>query len=365
MNKPLYEQIESDLKELISSGKISAGEKIPSVSNIRGKYDVSHITALRALKELANENYVEFVGGKGYFAKQSRDYKNGKTLHHAIACMLRPYRPITTYDNYFNEINQAVQRECMMKGFDTIYSKCNMPLEDHLPQEKALETIKETIIEIADKVDGFFIDDRIPDAILDSVMGKIQKPFVVINRKSNLSVDTIIPDNINGARQAAELCLKMNYENFILCSNLNPHNHTTERFDSFRETLLENGIPQNQIKSAGYNIGPYEDTLKEAESKINPELKNLIFTPSDSLARNLADSFTEQGVKFGEKIGIIGFEGMGYASMKKPHVATVNIHPENIGKKAVEILLGRISGALPERPSNRSVPSTLTIGETL
>ena len=364
MDKPLYEQIEDDIKELISSGAIPVGDKIPSVADIRKKYDVSHITALRALKRLASENYVEFVKGKGYFAKQLQD-KTVKPLRHSIACMLRPYRAMSLHDNYFNEINQSVQRECMLKGFDTVYPKCNIALEDHYPQSKVLEAITETMLELSNEVDGFFIDERIPDSILEPVLDKTQKPFVIINRSSSLAIDSVSPDNINGAKKAAEMSLKMTYENFILCIDLNNNIHNSERINSFREILLENGVNEDRINEVNSFVGPFEDTLEDVKGKLSSHLKNLIFTPDDSLSRFLVDSFVKMKIKLGIKTGVLGFNGTGYTDMKKPFLATVNIHPENIGPKAVEVLLGKINGSLFQSPCNYTVPSTLSIGDTL
>ena len=83
------------------------------------------------------------------------------------------------------------------------------------------------------------------------------------------------------------------------------------------------------------------------------------------MARDLADKFTYQGVQLGKDIGVLGFEGMGYATFKKPHISTVNIQSEKLGKKAAEVLIGRIKGENIKKTASYTVQSTFNIGETI
>ena len=51
----LYEGICADIKRLIAAGSLQPGERIFSLSQLRDSYQVSHITALRAKRELIGE----------------------------------------------------------------------------------------------------------------------------------------------------------------------------------------------------------------------------------------------------------------------------------------------------------------------
>lgn len=363
--KAKYETICEDIKQLIRNGDIKPGGKIPSVSMIREKYDVSHVTALRGLKQLFNQNYMDFVKGKGYYAKLSRDFLEEKQFTRSIACFLRPYRPITRHDNYYNKINTAVQCECMQRGYTTCYPSCDILLNEHHPSENALEIIKNTIMELLGEVDGYIIDERISDSVLSQVNSKINKPMIVVNRKSNLSMDSVIPDSVQGAERAVVLCIKLGYEKFILGRNTLFSSLSIERTDAFRNKLEISGIAEEMIHEFEYNITPYEETIKKIDALLDSKRKILIFAPTDAFARALADDFAQRGITLGDRVGILGFEGMGYATMNTPHVTTVNIHPEKIGQKAVDILIARINGENIESASNYVVQSTFNMGDTL
>lgn len=56
--KPKYLEIKNELKQQIITGKFHNGDRFYSESEIRKKYNVSSITAIRALKELVQEGYI-------------------------------------------------------------------------------------------------------------------------------------------------------------------------------------------------------------------------------------------------------------------------------------------------------------------
>jgi DNA-binding LacI/PurR family transcriptional regulator len=360
----LHEKITEDIKKLIVSEKIKYRGQIPSVNEIRKKYDVSHVTVLRVFKNLVNENYIERVNGKGYYAI-FRKRPLSQKLHGIVACMTRPFREDNLKDNYFNSINQAIQRTLMAKKFNVFYPSCNLSFADNLPDDSDLSLVKDFGIELVNKVDGFIIDERIPDAIITLIKNKVDRPIVLIGRNSSLDIDSVSPDNFNGASKAAELCVKMKYEYFCVARNALFSSNNAERTDAFIQSLKENNVPPEKIFCFDYNIEPYEKTFSLITENVTKGGKTVIFSPNDPFARWLTDKFDGKGIALGREIGIISFEGLGYSTIRKPHISTVDIHPSEMGKKAVEILLSRIYGTNCKRKQNHTVPTTLQIGATL
>lgn len=62
---PLYLQVEIDLKKRILSGELALGGDFPSASEICKTYGVSMITARRAMRNLAEKNYIVSYQGRG------------------------------------------------------------------------------------------------------------------------------------------------------------------------------------------------------------------------------------------------------------------------------------------------------------
>lgn len=66
-DKPIYEQITSQMKAQILSGALSCGEKLPSIRALANGLSVSVITTKRAYSDLEAEGFIETVQGKGSF----------------------------------------------------------------------------------------------------------------------------------------------------------------------------------------------------------------------------------------------------------------------------------------------------------
>ncbi|HCR4688952.1 TPA: GntR family transcriptional regulator, partial [Enterococcus faecium] len=67
MIKPKYLEIKQNLKQQIVTGQFHNGDRFYSESEIIKKYNVSSITAIRALKELVAEGYIVRYQGIGTF----------------------------------------------------------------------------------------------------------------------------------------------------------------------------------------------------------------------------------------------------------------------------------------------------------
>lgn len=68
--KPIYEQISSQVRAQILSGALKAGERLPSIRVLADGLGVSVITTKRAYSDLEGEGLVETVQGKGCFVSQ-------------------------------------------------------------------------------------------------------------------------------------------------------------------------------------------------------------------------------------------------------------------------------------------------------
>lgn len=69
-DKPIYEQIVSEIKTAILSGDLLGGEALPSIRTLAKDLRISNITTKRAYEELEKDGFIEAVASKGYFVKQ-------------------------------------------------------------------------------------------------------------------------------------------------------------------------------------------------------------------------------------------------------------------------------------------------------
>lgn len=66
-DKPIYEQIASQMKSLIMTGKLAEGQQLPSIRALANDLRISVITTKRAYADLEAQGFIETVQGKGSF----------------------------------------------------------------------------------------------------------------------------------------------------------------------------------------------------------------------------------------------------------------------------------------------------------
>jgi GntR family transcriptional regulator len=65
--KPIYEQITSQMKQMIISGELEAGALLPSMRSLAKELRISVITTKRAYEDLERDGFIYTVIGKGSF----------------------------------------------------------------------------------------------------------------------------------------------------------------------------------------------------------------------------------------------------------------------------------------------------------
>lgn len=64
---PIYQQIATQFKEDILSGKMKQGEYLPSIRGLAKDLRISVITTMKAYEELEKQGLITAVQGKGYY----------------------------------------------------------------------------------------------------------------------------------------------------------------------------------------------------------------------------------------------------------------------------------------------------------
>ncbi len=79
--KPIYEQITSQIKEMILTGELKPGDAMPSMRKLAKDLHVSVITTQRAYDELAKDGFIVTVPAKGSFVSaENQDFIREENL---------------------------------------------------------------------------------------------------------------------------------------------------------------------------------------------------------------------------------------------------------------------------------------------
>ena len=74
-SNPIYEQISDQIKALVMSGELQAGQAIPSIRSMARSLHISVLTVQKAYDKLQADGFIETTAGKGCFVSaQNQDF---------------------------------------------------------------------------------------------------------------------------------------------------------------------------------------------------------------------------------------------------------------------------------------------------
>ena len=88
--KPIYEQIASQIKNMIIIGELNEGDALPSMRVLAKELRISVITTKRAYEELERDGFIETATGRGSFvASKNTEFIKEEQLRRAEEHLLK------------------------------------------------------------------------------------------------------------------------------------------------------------------------------------------------------------------------------------------------------------------------------------
>lgn len=175
-------------------------------------------------------------------------------------------------------------------------------------------------------------------------------PLVLVDHHvPRCEVDSVLGDNLNGAREAVEQMITLGHRRiaFIggptVCDG-GPRNtiYTVEqRALGYRAALLGAGLP---VDPALYEPGTlsveggYQSTLRLLERSADV---TAIFCANDHSAIGAIKALAERGLRVPADVSVVGFDDIDLAEHLTPALTTVRIDKETMGRTAVQRLIDR------------------------
>jgi len=113
--EPIYQQIVTQVKNLILKGDLTEAEALPSIRLLAKGLQISVITTKRAYEELERDGYIETVGGKGSFVsaqnKELLREKRYRVVEEKVAAAITAAR------------TSGIEREELLEMFKLLYEE--------------------------------------------------------------------------------------------------------------------------------------------------------------------------------------------------------------------------------------------------
>jgi GntR family transcriptional regulator len=107
--QPIYEQIITQIKNLILSGELHEGYALPSMRLLAKELRISVITTKRAYEELEREGFIVSVPGKGSFvAAKNLEFLREEHLKKIEELMQKIVESANIYGMELSELNEML-----------------------------------------------------------------------------------------------------------------------------------------------------------------------------------------------------------------------------------------------------------------
>ena len=189
-------------------------------------------------------------------------------------------------------------------------------------------------------------------------------PFVLVSRKvKSYEADYAGADNKAGAKLAVNHLIQNGHRRIAFLGGAPGSSARYERIQGMCDGLIEHGITWDETLSVPASVSRQGgmEALASVMSGEKPPTAALCY--NDVVAFGVMLGLQSRGLQPGKDFSLVGFDDIEDASLVRPALTTIAIHPKEIGKHAIHLLMERISN--PELPVRSAILSpTLVVRET-
>ena len=355
--KLLYKEIMEYLTAKIEQQEFRPDDLLPSEFELAKQFNVSRITAQKALDELQNDGLIYRVRGKGSFVSGSAKLKSHKPDQ-----SLKVIALVIPFGSSFGRSLDLIQ------GLSGILSKQGYYLTVHI-SHYSIEEERELLNNLVkDGVTGIIIYpfshrynvDLVNRLLLDNY------PIITIDKYYDaLPVSSVYSDNFSGSYQAATHLIQLGHRNIVFVSDrdLMSANSVNERYFGFCKALKDHDLPitddnlicidyrnNEELFQAIINNEPVAHNLLEPFKKIISQLLNnkkkhftAIHGLNDYLTLFFLKAALAMGVRVPYEMSFVGFDNIDYSAFFEIPLTTVEQDFKKIGEEAGILMLNRIA----------------------
>ncbi len=168
-------------------------------------------------------------------------------------------------------------------------------------------------------------------------------PFVFVWRRPEEVQGTIIRvDNLHGVKAATEYLLSLGHKDIAVITHGKESQSSQERLTAFEKVLRDHQLVLRTELIFHDEFHPADDHNVVDKIMSLPQLPTAIFAFYDPIAINVINILADKGIRIPEQISVVGFGDLYTANYPRPILTTVKEPVEQIGYRAVSILVDHL-----------------------
>jgi LacI family transcriptional regulator len=332
------------VEKILSRGTGNGGS--PTIPDVARRAGVSTATAARALggygavSDSAREAVLAAAEELGYRRNElARAMITGRTntIGLVIADIENPF---------FARAVRGVSDAARAAGFEVVLTNTD---EDPDVERSSVRVL------LSKRVDGIIVAPT--SSVADHLVAAQQAgcPVVLLDRRiEGFAVDTVLVDSVAAARDVVERLVAAGHRRIAMVTGgLGSAQRTPsrpgvstgqDRVDGFLAGLADAGIadPKAYLRTGAHNPDLACEFM--AELIALPERPTAVFASNSRVALGVVKAIRQAGLAVPQEMSMVGFDDADWTSVVTPPISVVAQPTYDLGRRAAEILLARISG---------------------
>ena len=243
---------------------------------------------------------------------------------------------------FFADLARGVENVAQERGYMVFVGNSD---EDADKERNYLDLMR------AESVDGIILP---PTAEVEPALEALARggiPVVCVDRRlPGAALDTVVADNVRGAREAAEHLLRLGHRRIGFIEG-RPHLSTSrERLEGYRHALKDAGAALDPAlvragdsrQASGYRLA--RELLEGPAPRARP---TALLVGNNLMTLGALAAIRELGLRIPDDVAIIGYDDLPWAPAFDPPLTVVRQPAYELGRRATELLLSRVEE--PER----------------
>lgn len=243
---------------------------------------------------------------------------------------------------FYGRIVAGVDRVTFDAGFNLVLYITHADRQRELA---ALEQIRHG------RVDGMILMIRKARAQAVVELKEQGVPLVLLLQKIRGSgIDSVRIDNVGGAAEAVRHLIDGGHRRIALISGPSHAPDARERIKGYRAALDQAGIPYREelVVRGDFSFASGFRAVDALLRGPASQWPTAIFAANDHMAMGAIKRLAERGIAVPRDIAVVGFDDIAPAAYFQPSLTTVRQPIDESGRKAAELLIARIQGAVQE-----------------
>lgn len=186
------------------------------------------------------------------------------------------------------------------------------------------------------------------ESVSKDSINSLEVPVVLTSANFKLdeaSYSSVGIDNVDSAYKATKYLIDLGHKNIgVMIGEENDIGISWTRLKGYKMALEEAGISFNQdnMLVGDYSYEEAYRVMKEFLAK-NKDI-SAIFSISDIMAVGVAKAIVDSGMKIGEDISLVGFDGLEISEFYNPGITTMKQPKVQMAKQSAKLLLDLLEG---------------------